>query len=183
MRWKFWRRDEDDDEEFEDEPAAAPRPPPEFPKFALVASEAAVNGWHVAVMVRERANIDYYVRAVVVRWPFVIARPTRSNRQSNIRTATSKLSPASTSPAHKLVVNWAWEPVDDETSQLRFYVRRRNWLWLRRSRRLRVRLTVKEVQPPRRRVVVRLKSNPVAWHRPDPVPKTDRKRRFNVATD
>ena len=132
---------------------------------------------------REHTNIDYYVRAVVIRWPFVIARPAKSNRQSDIIQSEDALSPTSTSPARKLVVNWGWEPIDDGTSQLRFYAKRTHWLWPNGAMRLRVRLTVKEVQPPRRRFVIPLKSNPVVWKEPDPVPNADRKRRFRVATD
>jgi hypothetical protein len=184
MRWKFWQRDDDDDEwEDIEDPAEPSRPPPEFPRFAMVISDTAVNGWHIGVVVRERANIDYYVRALIVRPPFVIARPTRSNRQSDIIPRKDELSPAGTGPARKLVVNWAWEPVDNETSQLRFYAKRKGVLWFGKSQRLRARLTVKEVQPPRRRIVVRLKSNLVAWKKPDPRPEGERKRRFRSTAE
>lgn len=184
MRWKFWQRDDDDDEWEEiDEPEAPLRSPPEVPEFAMVLSDTAVNGWHVGAVIRERANVDYYVRALVVRAPFVIARPVRSNRQSDAIRRKEELSPANTGPARKLVVNWAWEPLDAETSQLRFYAKRTFGLILRKNQRLTVRLTVKEVQPPRRRFVVRVKSNPVAWKKPDPRPAGEKKRRFRATRD
>ena len=183
MRWKFWQRDDDEEWEEFDEPDEPSRAPPEFPQFAMVISETAVNGWHMGALVRERANIDFYVRALVVRWPFVIARPIRSNRQSDITPDKDTLSPASTGPAHKLVVNWAWEPVDGETSQLRFYAKRKGGWWTGGAQRLKIRMTVKQVQPPRRRVVVRVKSNRVAWKKPDPKPKAERARRFRSKDD
>jgi hypothetical protein len=183
MRWKFWQRDDDEEWEEIEEPAQPARPPPEFPEFAMIISDTAVNGWHVGAVIRERANIDYYVRALVVRPPFFIARPVRSNRQSDRTSRKDELSPANTGPSRKLVVNWAWEPVDDETSQLRFYARRRSWLWFGKAQRLKVRLTVKEVQPPRRRFVVGLKSNRVVWKKPDPRPEGEKKRRFHAAEE
>lgn len=184
MRWKFWQRDDDDEWEDIDEPVEEARPPPEFPEFAMAISDTAMNGWHVGVVVREKSNIDYYVRAIVVRPPFVIARPVRSNRQSDIVPRKEELSPAQTGPARKLVVNWAWEPIDEETSQLRFFAKRKAGLWpFGNAKRLKVRLTVKEVQPPRRRYVVGVKSNQVAWKKPDPAAASARKRRFQEADD
>lgn len=135
----------------------------DLPIFALVVSEAATDGWHVAVLVREKDDCDFYLRSVAVRWPFVIARPTPSNRQNEVIVRREDLSPAGSSPARKLVVNWAWEPVDDAAEQLRFLVKRAWRLPLRGRLPLRVRLGLTEQPPPRRRFILRARSNVVDW--------------------
>jgi hypothetical protein len=172
MRLLFWRRYEDYENEDEWEVVEAPKALAPPPDFALAVSGLARDGWHMAALVREAGNIDFYVRAVTVRWPFVIARPMRSNRASPTPVRPDQLSPASTSPASKLVVNWPWERIDDEAAKLRFYVKRLGPVWFSRTRTLNVRLTLKEVPPPRRRMVVQVSSNRVDWKKAAMAPAT-----------
>jgi hypothetical protein len=141
---------------------------PEVPEFAVIVSDISNDGWHVAMVVGESANPDYYVRAVTVRWPFLIARPARSNRSNDKPIEPDSLSPTGTTPARKLVVNWPWTMVEDNVSQLRFLVKRAAPISFRASRPVKVRLTLKESVWPRRRVVVKMKSNPVIWNPPEP---------------
>jgi hypothetical protein len=135
----------------------------DLPQFALVVSEAAAGQWHVAALVRERNDRDFYLRSVAVPWPFIIARPAPSNRQNELVFRPEDLSPAGSSPARKLVVNWDWSPVDDATEQLHFFVKRRWRLPFGARCRLRLRLGLTEQPPPRRRFVLRAYSNVVDW--------------------
>ncbi len=143
---------------------------PEVPEFAVVVSDMSNDGWHRAAVVGESANPDFYVRAVTVRWPFLIARPARSNRATDKPVNPDTLSPTGTTPARKLVVNWGWRTVEGTVSQLRFFVRRAAPISFRAASPLKVRLTLKESAPPRRRIVVKMTSNRVIWnpHEPDP---------------
>jgi len=141
---------------------------PEVPEFAVIVSDAANDGWHVAMVIGESSNPDYYVRAVTVRWPFLIARPARSNRSSDKPIEPDFLSPTGTTPARKLVVNWPWTTVEGNVSQLRFLVKRAVPISIRASRPVKVRLTLKESAYPRRRIVVKMKSNSVIWNPPEP---------------
>jgi hypothetical protein len=138
----------------------------ELPQFALVVSAAATGRWHLAALVREKDDRDFYLRSVAVRWPFTIARPAPSNRQNEIVFRPQDLSPAGTSPARKLVVNWVWTPADDGTERLHFFVKRAWRLPLPRRSRLRLRLGLKEQAPPRRRFILHVRSNLADW-RPD----------------
>jgi hypothetical protein len=143
---------------------------PEVPEFAVVVSSLASDGWHMAAVIGESSNPDFYVRAVTVRWPFLIARPARSNRTTEAPVDADTLSPTGTTPARKLVVNWGWRTVEGSVSQLRFLVKRNAPISLRATSPVTVRLTLKELAWPRRRIVVKLKSNPVTWNprAPDP---------------
>jgi hypothetical protein len=85
----------------------------EVPSFALIVSDVATDGWHMAAVIGESANPDYYVRAVTVRWPFLIARPARSNRISDKPVAPDRLSPTGSTPSRRLVVNWGWVTVEE----------------------------------------------------------------------
>ena len=104
----------------------------------------------MAAVIGESSNPDFYVRAVTVRWPFLIARPARSNRTTEAPVDADTLSPTGTTPARKLKRN---APIS-----------------LRAASPVTVRLTLKELAWPRRRIVVKLKSNPVTWNprAPDP---------------
>ncbi len=135
----------------------------EVPRFALVVSEVADGDWHVAALVKELAKLDFYVRSLSVPWPFVIARPAKSNRQNDHIIPPELCSPAGTSPTRKLIVNWAWEGIDGEAEQLRFYVKRRGSAWFWPNRSLPVRIAMKEQPPPRRRFVVRVRGNRLDW--------------------
>lgn len=135
----------------------------DLPQFSLTVSAAATGNWHSAVLVREADHRAYYVRSLRVSWPFLIARPAPSTRQNTVQFRPDQLSPARTSPSHKLLVNWAWQPDANGTQQLRFYVRHRDprWLFPRRSFALRVRL--KEQAAPQRRYAVTVISNLIDW--------------------
>lgn len=86
---------------------------PKVPEFAVVVSDMTSDGWHMAAVLGESSNPDFYVRAVTVRWPFLIARPARSNRTTEKAVDPDALSPTGTTPARKLVVNWGWRKVED----------------------------------------------------------------------
>jgi hypothetical protein len=144
---------------------------PEVPEFAVIVSDVAYDGWHMAAVVGESANPDFYLRAVTVRWPYLIARPARSNRTADKPVDPDTLSPTGTTPARKLVVNWGWRTVEDSVSQLRFFVRRTAPLLLRAAAPVKVRLTLKETAWPRRRIVVKLTSNRIIWDPPEPDPE------------
>ena len=166
MRLRFWRRAEEEYDEDEWETVETEKPLPPLPELALVVSDVSHDGWHIAALVGEAGNMDYFIRAVAVRRPFVIARPVRSNRSNDRLIDPAKLSPASTTPARKLVVNWAWEPVGDDATQLRFYAKRpRRFGFGQSTRAIQVKLTLKEVAPPRRRTVMRVRSNRIVWQR------------------
>src|SRR5581483_721435 len=123
IRW-FRRHDPDDEWEEDDAHPPLPRhidfgeepeaPQPELreaaevPEFALVVSANSSNGWHVAAVVSTGTGPAFYVRAITVRWPFSVARPTPSNRVSSKRIDPVSLSPTGSTPARKLVVNWGW---------------------------------------------------------------------------
>lgn len=159
----------EDDLDLEDpdeiiDPGAYGRPLPDVPKFAVIVSEVSTDGWHMAAVIGQSANPDFYVRAVNVRWPFLIARPARSNRTVDKPVAPDSLSPTGTTPARKLVVNWGWVRVEESVSQLRFYVKRRARLLLRSPGAVKVRVTLKEVAWPQRRIVVAMTSNPIIWN-------------------
>ena len=141
-------------------------PPPriiELPYFALAISDTAEDGWHVAALVRESDKLEFYARSITVLWPFTVARPMKSNRQSDYIVRPEDRSPAGTSPSRKLVVNWNWDPLDNETQQLRFYVKRNGPKWIFPRCRLWVRIGIKEEQWTRQRYVVRVRSNVVDW--------------------
>ena len=135
----------------------------ELPQFALVVSEAATNRWHVAALIREKDDRDFFLRSVAVPWPFVIARPAPSNRQNEVVFRREALSPSGSSPTRKLVVNWAWTAAEDGTEQLHFFVRRSWRLPWRKQSRLRLRLGLTEQAPPRRRFILYARSNVVDW--------------------
>jgi hypothetical protein len=139
-----------------------------LPEFALIASAAATDGWHMAAVVGESGDPAFYVRAVTVRWPFLIARPAPSNRISDKPVDRERLSPTGTTPARKLVVNWPWITVEERVAQLRFYVKRTAPALFRKSVAVTVRLTLKESAWPRRRIVVPLHSNSISWNVSEP---------------
>jgi hypothetical protein len=141
---------------------------PEVPEFAVIVSNVSNDGWHMAALIGESANPDFYVRAVAVRWPFLIARPAHSNRAADKPLKPNTLSPTGTRPSRKLVVNWPWVTVEDAVSQLRFYVKRTGPTLFRTAAPITVGLTLKEVAWPGRRVVVKAKSNRVTWNPPSP---------------
>jgi hypothetical protein len=162
----LFRPDPEEDLEEQDGPAVddQDRPLPEVPEFAVIVSDVSSDGWHVAMVIGESSNPDYYVRAVTVRWPFLIARPARSNRVADKPIDVESLSPTGTTPARKLVVNWPWIMMEGAVSQLRFLVKRAP-IPFGTGGRVRVRLTLKESGWPRRRIVVKMKSNRVNWSR------------------
>ena len=166
----FRRREPEDELEDLDETEELDEgePPAELPEFAVIVSDVSDDGWHMAAVIGESSNPDYYVRAVTVRWPFLIARPARSNRSSNKPIDPDSLSPTGTTPSRKLVVNWGWIATEGSVAQLRFYVKRPVPITLRSSGRVKVRLTLKESAWPRRRTVVKMKSNRVIWNPPEP---------------
>jgi hypothetical protein len=135
-----------------------------LPEFTVIVSDVSDDGWHIAAVVGESSNPDFYVRAVTVRWPFRIARPARSNRASEKPVAPHSLSPTGTTPARRLVVNWRWVPVEGSVSQLRFYVRRDAPIRFRDFCPVKIQLTLKETAWPRRRIAVKMKSNPITWN-------------------
>jgi hypothetical protein len=139
------------------------RPIPEVPEFAVIVSDVSSDGWHMAMVIGETTTPDYYVRAVTVRWPFLIARPARSNRFADKPVDVEWLSPTGTTPARKLVVNWPWITMEGSVSQLRFLVKRAAPSLFGAAGPVRVRLTLKESGGPRRRIVVKMKSNRVNW--------------------
>ena len=156
------------------DPRLANDPSLGLPRFALVVSAAATGGWHMAALVREAANPEFYLRSIAVPWAFMIARPAPSTRQNDAPVRPADLSPARTSPARKLVVNWGWQRVDPATEQLQFYVRRVGPLWVSPKRPLKLRLRLKEQQPPQRRFVTSVSSKPIDWRqRPAEVLVTD----------
>jgi hypothetical protein len=122
----------------------------------------------MAAVIGESANPDFYVRAITVRWPFLIARPVPSNRATDKPVDPDTLSPTGTTPARKLVVNWGWRTVEGSVSQLRFYVKRSVPRLFGAAGRVNVRVTLKELAWPRRRIVMKLKSNRVRWNRSAP---------------
>ncbi len=170
MAMLFRRPDPEDDLEQSDEAGTVDesQPLPEVPEFAVIVSDTASDGWHVAAVIGDSANPDFYVRAVTVRWPFLIARPVRSNRTADTPVNPDTLSPTGTSPARKLVVNWPWMTVEGTVSQLRFLVKRTAPLLFRAYGPAKIRLTLKETAWPRRRIVVKMISNPVTWDPPEP---------------
>jgi hypothetical protein len=170
MSMLFRRRDPEDELEDENEAEAGDESQllPEVPEFAVIVSDISTDGWHVAMVIGDSSNPDYYVRAVTVWRPFMIARPARSNRSTDKQVEPDSLSPTGTTPARKLVVNWPWRTVEGSVSQLRFLVKRTAWIPFLTAGRVTVRLTLKESVPPRRRIVVKMKSNRVTWNRPEP---------------
>jgi hypothetical protein len=174
MAMLFRRRDPEDELEEPDETEAGDDSQllPEVPEFAVIVSEISTDGWHVAMVIGESSNPDYYVRAVTVRWPFLIARPARSNRSNDMLVDLDSLSPTGTTPARKLVVNWPWTAVEGSVSQLRFLVKRTKPMLFPGASRVTVRVTLKESAWPRRRIVVRIKSNRVTWNPPESDPET-----------
>jgi hypothetical protein len=170
MAMLFRRPDPEDELEDQDETEVddAGQPLPEVPEFAVIVSDISNDGWHVAMVIGESSNPDYYVRAVTVRWPFLIARPARSNRSTDKPIEPDSLSPTGTTPARKLVVNWPWTAVEGNVAQLRFLVKRVVPISFRASGPVKVRLTLKESVWPRRRIVVKMKSNSVIWNPPEP---------------
>jgi hypothetical protein len=164
--FRWLRRNRYDDDEFEDDDesdVAAPRSPADVPQFAVIVAAPESDGWHMAAVIGETANPNFYVRALAVRRPFVIARPVPSNRTNDRQFKASDLSPTGTTPAQKLVVNWGWETVEESVSQLRFYVKRTAPRFYRKTGRVIIRLTLKESGWPRRRIVLPTKSNKVTW--------------------
>ncbi|MGA3397753.1 MAG: hypothetical protein ABSC95_00930 [Acetobacteraceae bacterium] len=174
MAMLFRRRDPEDDLEDTDETETLDDGPllPEVPEFAVIVSDVSIDGWHMAAVIGESANPDFYVRAVTVRWPFLIARPAHSSRSTGKPVDPDSLSPTGTTPARKLVVNWGWRTVEGSVSQLRFFVRRTAPLLFRATGPVRVRLTLKELAWPRRRIVVKVTSNRVTWNPPEFDPET-----------
>jgi hypothetical protein len=168
---RLFRRNRDDDDDFEDVDDVdenEPRAPAEVPGFAVIVSAIATDGWHMAAVIGEDANPEFYVRALAVRWPFLIARPAPSNRFSDKPARRDQLSPTGTNPARKVVVNWGWVTVEDSVAQLRFYVKRTAPRLFRNPGAVKVRLTLKESAWPRRRIVVAVKSNVISWNQPAP---------------
>ena len=180
IRW-FRRADPDDDLEEEHaevvlpeqidfgepvEPVQEIRPLPEVPEYAVIVATAATRGWHMAAVVTDSIGPDFYLRAITVRWPFVVARPAPSSRISDKWLDPERLSPTGSTPARKLIVNWGWGKLEASFSQLRFYVKRTPTRWTKGTVRLTVRLTLKESGWPNRRIVVPVKSNIIAWDAP-----------------
>lgn len=134
-----------------------------LPRFSLEVSAASTDGWHKAALVRTAVDPAFYLRSIAVPWTFVIARPAPSTRQSNVVIRAGSLSPARTSPARKLVVNWAWRRVETGSEHLEFYVRRVGPLLLSARPALPLRLRLKEQSAPQRRFVVRVASSQMSW--------------------
>lgn len=178
MRWPFRSPDPEDgpDDDLEDglvdpgetDAVADGRLLPEIPRFALIVSEVSTDGWHMAAVIGESANPDFYVRAITVRWPFLIARPARSNRTTDKPVAPGLHSPTGSTPARRLVVNWGWVRAEESVSQLRFYVKRTARRLFRASGAVKIRVTLKELAWPQRRIVVAMKSNRITWKPPAP---------------
>jgi len=150
------------------EPGDDSRRLPEVPRFAVVVSDAATDGWHMAAVIGESANPDFYVRTVAVRWPFRIARLQSSNRSTDKPAMPDSLSPTGSTPARRLVVNWDWVPAEGSVSQLRFYVKRTARSLSGAPRSVKVRLTLKAWTKPQRRIVVAMTSNRITWNPPAP---------------
>jgi hypothetical protein len=170
MALLFRRRDPEDELEDQDETEAGDDSEllPEVPEFAVIVSDISTDGWHLAMVIGESSNPDYYVRAVTVRWPFLIARPARSSRTTDLPVDPDSLSPTGTTPARKLVINWPWTTVEGSVSQLRFLVKRTASMLFPGTGRVTVRVTLKESAWPRRRIVARIKSNRILWNPPEP---------------
>lgn len=134
-----------------------------IPNFALVISEEVSGGWRSGAIIRDALSPAFYLRSISVPWSFVLARPWPSTRQSPIAFRRDQMSPARTSPARKLVVNWGWQPRDETTEQLTFFVRYQGPLWFWPTRKLAVRLGLKQQTPPRWRHTLSLMSEPIDW--------------------
>ncbi|HTW69945.1 MAG TPA: hypothetical protein VME47_08680 [Acetobacteraceae bacterium] len=149
------------------------RPLPRVPDFAVIVAETESNGWHMAAVVTDATGPDFYLRAITVRWPFVVARPVPSIRASDKPVDPSLRSPTGSTPTRKLVVNWGWAKLEEPFSQLRFYIKRAPVWWLPSTRSVTIRLTLKESGYPRRRIVVPVKTNVIDWHRTPPEPEIE----------
>ncbi|HUB45991.1 MAG TPA: hypothetical protein VMB73_13475 [Acetobacteraceae bacterium] len=184
-----WFRRADPEDEFEDEADEVPlpeqidfgepvefipeiRPLPKVPDFAAIVAETAVNGWHMAAVVTDATGPDFYVRAITVRWPFMVARPVPSTRLSHKPVKPSLRSPTGSTPARKCIVNWGWAKLEESFSQLRFYIKRERVWWLPGTGPATIRLTLKESGYPRRRIVVPIKTNVIDWNRMPPGAET-----------
>ncbi|HUB10615.1 MAG TPA: hypothetical protein VMB34_01555 [Acetobacteraceae bacterium] len=148
------------------EPIPEGRLLPNVPEFAVIIAAAATNGWHMAAVVTDATGPEFYLRAIAVRWPFVVARPTPSTRIADRPVDHRRLSPTGSTPARKLIVNWGWTKLEDSFSQLRFYIKRSPVRWVKPTGRARLRLTLKESGWPRRRIVVPVKTNVINWDAP-----------------
>lgn len=141
-------------------PAGASQP---APNYALLVSEELSAGWHSAVIVRDAASPYFFVRSIAASWPFVLARPRPSTRQSEVAYPREQMSPMRTTPSQKLVVNWNWEVIEGTIEHLAFFVRCRGPYFFRPKRKLIVRLGLKEQVPPQRRYSLRLVGAPIDW--------------------
>ena len=134
-----------------------------LPRFWLVVSPGHSNGWHSAIMLREVATPDFFVRSLAVPWPFVIARPAPRTRQPKVVVSPEEMSPARTSPSRRLVVNWGWERRNETTDQLRFYVKCKGPFLLWRRRKLALRVQLKVLAQPRRQIALEVTSGIIDW--------------------
>ena len=186
-----WFRRADDEDEFEEDGSdgALPeqidfgepvelvpeiRPLPKVPELAVIVAESEIHGWHMAAVVSDHTGPDFYLRAITVRWPFMVARPVPSTRTSDKPVNSSLLSPTGSTPARKLVVNWGWTKLEEPFAQLRFYIKRSRIWWLPpRTGQVTIRVTLKESGYPRRRIVVPVKTNIIDWYWSPPEPESE----------
>lgn len=151
---------------FAADPALQARPgsPLRLPRYFLAVSNEDDGGWRSAAIIRDAASPHFFLRSVTVYWPFVVARPRPSSRQNEVIVPPERLSPARTTPAQKLVVNWDWQPRDGGAAEeLNFFVRCRGPLLFWPKRRLALHLGLKQQAPPNRRYPLKLVTPPIDW--------------------
>ncbi|MBV9248483.1 MAG: hypothetical protein JO227_04460 [Acetobacteraceae bacterium] len=133
------------------------------PRFAVVVSEHISEGWRLAALIQDEQNLDYFCRGISVRWPYLIARPLRTDRKNDAAVDKELPSPVASLGAHSLVVNWGWEPFGSSHRELRFFVRRMAPAWLPWPTRVKVRLSLKELGHMSRRSRQTVRSRRIWW--------------------
>lgn len=133
--------------------------PPPLPKFSLVIDEEIGDGWHIARLVQERPNFDYYVQSMTIRGPFRITRPWRGAAEFG------GLMPDLSAVARTQAINWDWTTEPEGPLILPLFIKRVRMFGLRRSRPANLRLVVRDMTIKATVTKVRLVSNTIRWTR------------------
>jgi hypothetical protein len=128
----------------------------QLPKFALIISDGSGSRWRPARLVRDHENLDFYVKAISVRWPFALARATADVRPDKTGFGWPAQPPQPAPSCRRLRVTWRWEPDGQGGSCLPFFVKRVGPAWLARLVRPSVRVTLKDMTPAQRRITLKI---------------------------
>jgi hypothetical protein len=131
--------------------------------FGVDPKPNAKHGWHYATVHRSRREpMHFYFLNISVGRGFTVVQSIENPEPSVPGQPRYLLIPSSETPSRTLA-GWSFRVGDDDAEEAIFFLRPSGTVWRRRSSRVSLRLTLEEMSPARRRMIMTIKSNVIDW--------------------